>query len=169
MPEASPRRAPDEIFKGAVEHYPMVSINIVLEHARLGYLWVLRKNEPSQGEWWVPGGRLMNGETLVEAAHAVLRSETGLTAELVGVAPSPQEEIFHTKDFRGDEWKTRYNPATKRVHYLGFAAYMKLYTEPQVRLDDQSQEYRWSKELLSEDPLLRGYFAMTRYLRDEGH
>lgn len=169
MSETSPRRAPEEIFKGAVEYYPIVSINIVLEHARLGYLWVLRKNEPAKGEWWVPGGRVMNGETLAEAAHIVLRNETGLTAELVGVAPSPQEEIFHTKDFRGNEWKTRYNPETKRVHYLGFAAYMKLYTEPQVSLDGQSQEYRWSKELLSAHPLLRGYFDMTRHLRDEKH
>jgi 8-oxo-dGTP diphosphatase len=50
-------------------------------------LLVQRANEPSAGEWSVPGGRVEPGETLAEAVVRELSEECGLEAvcgELVG-------------------------------------------------------------------------------------
>ena len=36
-----------------------------------------RQNEPAKGEWFVPGGTVLKGETLVDAVHRVAQEELG--------------------------------------------------------------------------------------------
>jgi hypothetical protein len=42
-------------------------------------LLVLRSSEPVKGVWWLPGGRLLKGETFFAAATRKAQQETGLT------------------------------------------------------------------------------------------
>ena len=41
-------------------------------------LLMRRRNEPAKGQWWFPGGRILKGESLIEALRREIREETGL-------------------------------------------------------------------------------------------
>ncbi|MGI9482685.1 MAG: NUDIX hydrolase [Hyphomicrobiales bacterium] len=49
-------------------------------------LLVKRGNMPRKGVWALPGGHVEAGETVLAAAHRELMEETGITAEINGVA-----------------------------------------------------------------------------------
>lgn len=67
---------------------PQVCVGAIAIHAgRL--LLICRATPPGAGEWSVPGGRVEQGELLVEAVLRELREETGLEGvcgEFVGIA-----------------------------------------------------------------------------------
>lgn len=56
---------------------PIVCVDCVVGHEGK-LLLVKRKKEPMKGNWWFPGGRLFRNERLEQAAHRIVRSETGV-------------------------------------------------------------------------------------------
>ncbi|WP_259346526.1 NUDIX domain-containing protein [Vibrio rotiferianus] len=46
---------------------PLVSIDLVIENAQGQTLLWLHNNRPAQGFWFVPGGRVLKGESLKDA------------------------------------------------------------------------------------------------------
>lgn len=158
------RKAPFGVFAKTVQYYPMVSVNIILKNDKDEYLWVKRKNNPAIGEWWVPGGRLFNGETIAQGAVAVLKNETGITGELIYQSPEYFEEIFDATSWDNTD-RHIYPSDIESVHYLGTVVVMKIKNQTKIKLDDQSKEYKWSTEILSEHPYLNRYFdACKKYL-----
>ena len=67
---------PDDVWRQIVEHSPLVSVDLVVEHGN-GVLLGKRKNEPAKGEWFIPGGVVRKGESLQEAVQRVAREEIG--------------------------------------------------------------------------------------------
>ncbi len=152
----SRRLASLEIFRQTVRHFPTVSVNIVAQRPDGAFLFLKRRNNPVKGEWWLPGGRILNGETIRDAMLPVLLQETGLAGELVAVSPEYLEEIYDTSSFTADDWKL-YDPATTRVHYVATVGFARV-SEDAISLDDQSEDVLWSKTLPSDHPYLRRYF-----------
>ncbi len=63
---------------------PIVGVGVVvIEAGRV--LLVRRKFPPRAGEWSLPGGKQIAGETVREAALREFMEETGLEAELLGL------------------------------------------------------------------------------------
>ncbi|MEI8396274.1 MAG: NUDIX hydrolase [Rhodospirillaceae bacterium] len=63
---------------------PWVGVGVVVW--RGGELLLIRRgNSPRQGQWGLPGGAQVLGETILEAAVREVREETGLTVNPTGV------------------------------------------------------------------------------------
>ncbi|MBI2436647.1 MAG: NUDIX domain-containing protein [Candidatus Magasanikbacteria bacterium] len=155
------RKAPFEVFAKTVEYYPMVAVNIILKNAHGEYLWIKRKNNPAKGEWWIPGGRIFNGETIEQAAHAILKKETGLSGSIQYISNQYFEEIFDTRDFDEDDQKI-YPKHITHVHYISTTVVIDLANLDTVNLDWQSSEYVWSSEILSKHKYLQNYFESCK-------
>lgn len=71
---------------------PIPCVDVVLRHEEKVFL-CKRVNKPAQGLWWLPGGRVMKGELLQDAARRKVKEETGFEItdlELLGT----EETIF---------------------------------------------------------------------------
>ena len=75
---------PHDQYQAIVDALPILCVDLVLTNARGEYLLVKRKNPPLQGQWWVPGGRVLKGERLAEAAIRKLGEELSLVTLLAG-------------------------------------------------------------------------------------
>jgi colanic acid biosynthesis protein WcaH len=69
----------DELYSQFVKCLPIVCVDIIIEYKNK-FCLVKRKDDPLKGMYWVPGGRVMQGETLKAAACRKLKSECGISA-----------------------------------------------------------------------------------------
>ena len=91
---------------------PIATVDLLIVYSgRL--LLMLRNNEPAKDEWFIPGGRILQGETIERAVHRVLKEETGLTPtkiEMKGTMSHIWPNIhtvmlFHRVDVANDDVK----------------------------------------------------------------
>lgn len=126
---------PRPLFKTIVEHTPLVSIDLIVRDAQGHMLLGLRRNRPARDWWFVPGGRILKGETLDHAFLRVTRSELGLPRDRSNARFLGAFEHFYDDNFSGE--------VGFGTHYvvLGF----ELAIEPaQLALPgDQHDGYRW--------------------------
>jgi len=126
---------PADEYAQMLERMPILCVDglIVNEHGQ--FLLVKRRNAPRQGEWWVPGGRVLKGETLEAAFGRKMREELGIDVRVL--MPVGYFEIQHTDDPRG---------GPDGVHQVSvvFAA---VTTSPSVTLDAQSAEWGFFERL----------------------
>lgn len=66
-----------ELYNKILENVPIacVDIAIIVDGS---VLLVKRKDAPAKGEWWVPGGRILKGETMKDAAKRKAQEEVGI-------------------------------------------------------------------------------------------
>lgn len=67
---------PPEKYRIIARNVPIVSVDLLVHHNG-GLVLGKRLNEPAKGEWFVPGGTVLKGETLVDAVHRVAKAELG--------------------------------------------------------------------------------------------
>lgn len=65
---------PPEEYITIVKHVPVVSVDLLVHHEG-GLVFGMRENEPAKGEWFVPGGTMLKGETRREAVHRIAQEE----------------------------------------------------------------------------------------------
>lgn len=63
-------------YKVIAEHVPIVSVDLLV-HRDGGLVLGKRENDPARGEWFVPGGTVLKGESRRQAVHRVARQEIG--------------------------------------------------------------------------------------------
>lgn len=59
-------------------HMPIACVDILLVNPEREIVLIKRRGEPADGVWWCPGGRIMHGETRVEAATRKIREELNI-------------------------------------------------------------------------------------------
>lgn len=89
---------PPEQYKELLELMPIPCVDIVVRH-KGQFLMVKRKNPPVQGQWWLPGGRIFKGETIVQAAFRKLKEETNLEGATIVKTLGPYETMFDDGPF----------------------------------------------------------------------
>ncbi len=152
--------APLNVFQETVQYFPTVSVNIILQNQKGEYLFLKRENNPVKGLFWVPGGRVLNGETIKKAARRILKQETGLEGEFIHISQTYLEEIFEVDDFDKEDRKI-YGENVDCVHYITTVVVMKLKGDEDLSLDFQSSAFLWSKELPCTHKYLQAYFKVV--------
>lgn len=90
--EIRQQHIPSELYALIIEHMPIPCVDVVVVHQNKALL-VNRTNHPAKGEWWLPGGRVLKGELLVQTAKRKAREELGVEVH-VGPLVHTEETIF---------------------------------------------------------------------------
>lgn len=113
---------PQQEYDNILSLVPIICVDVAISFNNK-ILLIRRKNEPAQGQWWLPGGRLYKGETLEDCALRKAIEETDLYCKL-----GPMIHYSST-DF-------------ETVHSINFV-YLLFANSNEVKLDDTSIEYKW--------------------------
>lgn len=97
-----------ETFSLVVRSTPLVSIDLVIENAQGQTLLGLRNNRPAQGFWFVPGGRVLKGESLKDAFLRLCQDEVGLEVNIEDAVPLGSYEHFYDDSVFGESITTHY-------------------------------------------------------------
>lgn len=157
MEKPSPKKAPKDIFLNTVRYFPTVSINTIIRNPKGEVLFIKRDRQPAKDKWWIPGGRVLLGESMKEAAIRIVREEVGLTANLVDISDRYLEEFFKTDDYSPEDFAD-YAEDISMFHYIASVALFDCSDNEDIVLDNQSSDYRWSATDLTDHEILRAYF-----------
>lgn len=127
---------PAEHYKQIIEVLPILCVDVIVKNTRNECLLIKRANEPRKGEWWVIGGRLLKGETLEQAVIRKVWEETGLKVD-AGHPIGYYEDVSQENPFG----------LTERLHAVSVVFSTVVDDHQQIRLDDQSLDWKYSKEL----------------------
>ncbi|KMM80729.1 GDP-mannose mannosyl hydrolase [Pseudomonas deceptionensis] len=71
----------NELFRSVVDSTPLISIDLVVQNSKGECLLGQRLNRPAQGNWFVPGGRILKNETLDAAFDRLTLEELGKASQ----------------------------------------------------------------------------------------
>ncbi len=71
------KHIPNKLYKQILEVIPVPCVDAVVVHQG-AFLLGKRTNHPKKGHWWIPGGRVLKGESLEGAISRKLREELGI-------------------------------------------------------------------------------------------
>lgn len=110
---------------------PIPCVDIIIHQDRK-VLLCLRNNEPVKDGWWLPGGRILKGEAIIQTAHRKAKEELDIDIIV--------EKQVGTYDFIEDGYHT------VTTVYLAIPA-----GEIKIKLDSQHSDYTWAnaKDLLA--------------------
>lgn len=122
---------PTKAYRGILANVPVPTVDILISRGRQ-VLLVRRKNKPLKGHWWLPGGRVLRGETLKDAVTRKLAEEVGITgngkAEYIGVYEDQYEDNEFGLDF---------------IHTISSVFAVRVEPGTQIKLDGQSSAHKW--------------------------
>jgi ADP-ribose pyrophosphatase YjhB (NUDIX family) len=149
---------PAEVYKKLVQDSVVCCVDILLvrfnpAENRKECLLVERSSEPAKGLWWLPGGRLLKGETFFQAAIRKARQETGLAA----VEPIQVLGVWNTF-FPTSHWDDDGSKGTQTVNPIVLVEALREGAD--VELDETSESYRW----ISLDPDAAAQAGEDRYV-----
>lgn len=132
-------------FSTVIASTPLVSIDLVITNDKNQALLGQRLNRPAKGYWFVPGGRILKDEPLVDAFKRLTQEELGEAFKIEQASLLGPYDHFYTDNVFGEEFTT---------HYVAIAYQLKL-TQPleNLPLEKQHGSYQWMpiSELLDSD------------------
>jgi len=131
---------PKEVYGSLVRDSVVCCVDILLVRRGKGgkkeALLVERSTEPAKGLWWLPGGRLLKGETFFVAAVRKAKEETGLTQ----VKPIQVLGVWNTF-FPYSHWDTETSKGTQTVNAMVLVELIS--DSKELRLDATSENSKW--------------------------
>jgi ADP-ribose pyrophosphatase YjhB (NUDIX family) len=133
------------LYAAVVRNTVVCCVDILLVRTTgTGYkeaLLVERSSEPAKGLWWLPGGRLLKGETFFQAALRKARQETGLAPHVLRAI---QIIGVYNTFFPTSAWDTPEAKGTQTVNPIVLVELLSTTTaDAKIQLDAQSERYRW--------------------------
>lgn len=139
---------PTDEYGTIVKHVPIISVDLLVHHNG-GLVLGKRKNEPAKGEWFVPGGSVLKGETRQQAVHRVAEEELSSDV-LIDRELGVYDHFYRTAEVDGVNSK----------QYLA-TAYVVTPIQSEISSDDQHTNL----EVFS-SPFQDLHNYVERYLRD---
>lgn len=124
------KHIPDELYQQIHEVLPIACVDVIIKKSD-AFLLAKRNNKPAQGQWFLPGGRVLKGESLKEAAGRKIQEEIGIKVtieKILGI----DETTFPDGPFGGP---------THTINIVFLAT--PLNENETIILDKQNSEYRW--------------------------
>jgi len=123
------KNIPQKLYDKILETMPISCVDVVIVSDGK-FLVVKRKDEPAKGEWWLPGGRVIKGETLKGCAHRKALEEVGLDC-WVGPIVHTDETVFET------------GPNGIPVHSINVCFLLHPKDDSFIKLDGHSFGFKW--------------------------
>ena len=131
-------------FKTLVRNGILPSIDLVIRNQNKEVLLGKRLNAPAKNKWFVPGGRILKNERIMNALQRIIHSETGLDIEPLDAKFLGVYEHIYKNNYFGD--------STFNTHYIviAFGLDIEIETKPK-QIDYQHKKYKFfsTKKLLS--------------------
>lgn len=115
-------------FKKFTASFPRVCVDLLIEYQDK-FLLTKRQVKPLKGKYYMPGGGILHGETIEQAALRIAKQETGLECVYCGVV-GIYEGLF------GD------NEVDSGDHSVGPICWLKAETD-KIILDFQHDGFKW--------------------------
>jgi colanic acid biosynthesis protein WcaH len=122
-----------ELYKEIQKVLPIACVDIVLIFKR-EFLLLKRNNNPAKGQWWFPGGRIIKGESIKQAARRKAKEETGLDVKWNRILGA-DSTIFKKGIFGGS------------VHSINIVVLVEASKKVGIKTDGQSGGYQWFKKI----------------------
>jgi ADP-ribose pyrophosphatase YjhB (NUDIX family) len=115
-------------YEEIIKIFPRACVDILIADDQRRVLLMLRENQPEQGKWWFPGGRIHFGETRLEAARRKVKEECGLdVTELTEVATF---DLF-------------FKTAEMNYHDVTILFKTVVSSKSAIKTDNQARDYGW--------------------------
>lgn len=121
-------------FETVITSSPLISIDLLVENTKGEYLLGYRNNRPAQGFWFVPGGRILKGESMDGAFQRLSLNELGIKCERSSAEFMGPYEHFYD-DFVFGEGVT--------THYVVLGYRIQLDVELHSLPSEQHTKYKW--------------------------
>lgn len=135
---------PEKVFKEVVASTPLISIDLIVQDTQGKILLGKRTNRPAQGYWFVPGGRILKGESIELAFKRLLIAELGIDFSAVKASFLGTYQHFYDDNFFDSTFST---------HYIVLSYQVVLQNELASLPSEQHSSYSWfsENELLDDD------------------
>jgi colanic acid biosynthesis protein WcaH len=150
-------KLPLEQFKAIVRDSVLVSLDVLLINEREELLVGRRMHRPAQGYLFVPGGRVLKGETLSAALGRIVLQETGLIV-------APGQFVFHgIYDHVYSE--SCFNDADISTQYVVIACRCSISSDVNIVSDEQHKDLHFMPitKIVSDaqvHPYVKNYFCL---------
>ena len=153
-----------DLYAAVVRNTVVFCVDILLvrrnpETGRRECLLAERSSEPAKGIWWLPGGRLLKGETFFDTAVRKAKQETGLNASQV--RPIQVLGVWNTF-FPFSSWDTDEVKGTQTVNPIILAEVL---TDKgaEIKLDAQHENLKWISLVPAENQAEDKYVLQALY------
>jgi len=137
-------RLDKQTFKTVIDSTPLISIDLVVRDEAGRVLLGQRLNRPAQGFWFVPGGRILKDESLVDAFKRLTLDELGIELEISSARYLGLYEHFYADSIFTDD----VSGVNISTHYVvnGFEVVLPAAVKQDQLPDEQHGDYHWFTE-----------------------
>lgn len=144
---------PKKKYREIADFVPICWLDVVIKKGD-SFLLVKRKELPAKGKWWLVGGRVYWGESLLQTVKRKLREEVNIKSfgkvEFLGI-----KEMFFKKGLLGKPICGIANVFLVQVNEKDVK---------NIKVDETSSDFKWFKKIeKSFDPYLKQFLKLSGF------
>ena len=145
-------RLSKELYGGIVANIPTVCVDIICQREIDNKILLFyRRDKPAKGLWWLPGGRMLKGETFFTTALRKLKDEMGHGSRLDGLVEAVAVTNVWNTFFHDSSWDSDREVGKEGCQTVNISVFCRLKTEDAmlyevkagVNSDWAVEAYRW--------------------------